>query len=253
MYALLVGVSRYKDPSVPGLKWAAKDAEDFKRTLEAQKGRLYREVETRLITNEEATAGRIVDELSWIESAASQGDRVIVFLSGHGATDAINDYYFVPHDARMENRGVYMLPTRSTSVSRAQIVASLKRTQGHALFFFDTCHAGSAASGGATRGDQTYQPFIDELRDASNGVLVLASSEGRELSQEDDASKNGVFTRAVIEGLAGKGDLNGDGVVTFDELSTFVADRVKELTHNTQHPVRDVVTPTRDLPVAAVR
>ena len=69
-------------------------------------------------------------------------------------------------------------------------------------------------------------------------MLVLASSEGRELSQEDDASKNGVFTRAVVEGLSGKADANGDGVVTFEELSLYVADRVKELTKNTQHPVR---------------
>jgi len=75
------------------------------------------------------------------------------------------------------------------------------------------------------------------MRDASNGVLVLASSEGRELSQEDDASKNGVFTRAVVEGLSGKADANGDGVVTFQELSLYV---------------RDVVTPTGDLAVSAV-
>ena len=252
MYALLIGVSRYKDKSVPALKWADKDAEDLDRILEAQKGRLYRDVEVRLIENEEATAARIVDELAWIESAASQGDRVIVFLSGHGVTDNLNSYYFVPYDARMEKRGVFSLPARSTSVSHAQIVDSLKRTQGHVLFFFDTCHAGGAAVGGATRGDQTYQLFIDEMRDASNGVLVLASSEGRELSQEDDLSKNGVFTRAVVEGLSGKADFNKDGVVTFDELSLYVAERVKELTKNTQHPVRDVVTPTRNLAVAAV-
>jgi hypothetical protein len=103
-----------------------------------------------------------------------------------------------PHSP--EKRGVYTLPTRSTSVSRAQIVASLKRTQGHALFFFDTCHAGSAAIGGATRGDQTYQPFIDEMRDASNGVLVLASSEGRQLSQ-DDLDFHDVSVLAMLEAL----------------------------------------------------
>jgi hypothetical protein len=43
---------------------------DFKRTLDAQKGKLYRDVEIKLLTNGDATAGRIVDELSWIESAA---------------------------------------------------------------------------------------------------------------------------------------------------------------------------------------
>ena len=252
MYALLIGVSHYEDKSVRALKWADKDAEDVKRILESQKGRLYRDVEARLIENEEATAARIVDELSWIESAASQGDRVIVFISGHGTLDERNSYFFVPYNARLERRGVLSVPARSTAVSHAQILDSLKRVQGHVLFFFDTCHAGGAAVGGAMRGDQTYQPFIDELRDASNGVLVLASSEGQELSQEDDDLKNGFFTRAVVEGLSGKADLNGDGVVTFDELSVYVDDRVKELTRNTQHPVREVVTPTRNLAVAAV-
>ena len=174
------------------------------------------------------------------------------FISGHGVTDNLNSYYFVPYDARIERGGVFARPASGTSVSDAQIVDSLKRVQGHALFFFDTCHAGSAAVGGATRGDQTDQPFIDEMGDVSNGVLVFGSSEGRELSQEDDISKNGMFTRAVVEGLSGKADYNGDGIVTFDELSLYVAERVKELTKNTQYPVTRCCTPSRDLAVAAV-
>ena len=135
MYALLIGVSHYEDKSVRALKWADKDAEDVKRILESQKGRLYRDVEARLIENEEATAARIVDELSWIESAASQGDRVIVFISGHGLVDERNSYFFVPYNARLERRGVLSVPARSTSVSHAQILDSLKRAQGHVLFF----------------------------------------------------------------------------------------------------------------------
>ena len=59
-----------------------------------------------------------------------------------------------------------------------------------------------------------------------------------------------MFTR-IVEGLSGKADLNGGGVATFEELILYVADRMKELTKNTQHPVRDVVTPTGDLAVVA--
>ena len=55
-------------------------------------------------------------------------------------------------------------------------------------------------------------------------------------------------SRAFMEGLSGKADFNKDGIVTFDELSLYVAERVKELTKNTQHPVRDVVTSTRTSP-----
>ena len=48
LYALCVGISRYRDRSVPGLKWSAKDAKDFGKFLSSQKD-LYKNINVTLL------------------------------------------------------------------------------------------------------------------------------------------------------------------------------------------------------------
>lgn len=254
LYAVVVGVSKYQDSTIPALKWASEDARELAATLKLQEGLLYDKVTVKLLVDEEATSSAVIDELDWISRAGSQGDRVIVFLAGHGVTDERSDYYFLPTNAEIDKSTGLMVPRRSTAVKRTDIVASLRETQGHALFLFDTCHSGAATARTALRSiGPDLVPFINELRSAENGVLVLSSSEGRELSQERDEWKHGAFTKALLEGVGGQADFNGDKVVTFSELNSFVGDRVKELTANRQHPVLHAIQPSRDLALAAVK
>ncbi|WP_170936995.1 MULTISPECIES: caspase family protein [Rhodomicrobium] len=251
LYAVLVGVSDYTDPNIPDLRWAARDATELGKALQAQEGLLYDKVTVKLLTDATATAAAVLDELDWISRAASQGDRVIVFLAGHGVTDERQDYYFLPSNAEIDKSSGLFVPRRSTAVKRTDIVSSLRETQGHALFLFDTCHAARATSTVAMRSVPDLVPFINELRSAENGVLVLSSSEGRESSQERDDWKAGAFTKALLEGLKGAADSNpADSVITFSELNRYVGDRVKELTANRQHPVLHSIQPSRDLPLA---
>jgi WD40 repeat protein len=254
LYAVLVGVSNYQDDNIPDLKWASNDATQLAKALEAQKGQLYKDVTIKLLTEEKATAAGILDELDWISRAASQGDRVIVFLAGHGVTDERQDYYFLASNAQIDKSTGMFVPRRSTAVKRTDIISSLRETQGHALFLFDTCHAARATSTVvAMRSAPDLVPFINELRSAENGVLVLSSSEGREASQERDDWKHGAFTKALLEALGGYADGNpSDKVITFSEMNRYVGERVKELTANRQHPVLHAIQPSRDLPIAVV-
>ncbi len=255
LYAVLVGVSNYTDEGIPDLRWAARDASELAKALQAQQGSLYDKVTIKLLTDEKATSSAILDELDWISRAASQGDRVIVFLAGHGVTDERQDYYYLPSNAEIDKSSGMFIPRRSTAVKRTDIVSSLRETQGHALFLFDTCHAARATSAVALRsGAPDLVPFINELRSAENGVLVLSSSEGRESSQERDEWQHGAFTKALLEALGGDADGSPrDQVITFSELNRYVGDRVKELTSNRQHPVLHAIQPSRDLPLAVAR
>jgi WD40 repeat protein len=256
LYAVLVGVSEYEDKNIPDLKWSANDATQLAKALEAQRGHLYKDVTVKLLTNEKATAAAIIDELDWISRAASQGDRVIVFLAGHGVTDERQDYYYLASNATIDTSTGLFVPRRSTAVKRSDIISSLRETQGHALFLFDTCHAARATTGAEVamlRSAPDLVPFINELRSAENGVLVLSSSEGREASQERDDWKHGAFTKALLEALSGYADGNPqDRVITFSEMNRYVGERVKELTANRQHPVLHAIQPSRDLPIAVV-
>jgi uncharacterized caspase-like protein len=47
-----------------------------------------------------------------------------------------------------------------------------------------------------------------------------------------------VFTYYLLEGLRGKADMDGDGIVTVDEIYAFVAKKVPEATGQNQHPTK---------------
>ena len=245
LYAVVVGVGRFKDPSVPALRWPAKDASDFAAALQRQQGRLYQKVEVHLLPDEVADSASIIDALEWLGDRVRESDVGVVFLSGHGVTSQKGDYFFVPYNAEMVSQAGGPLPKRSTSVPDTEIGNALKQLLGNAVFFFDTCHAGQAAMGGGI----DYNKLINTIAGSAN-AFVLASSTGTELSKEDDSLQHGIFTEALLEGLAGKGNHYKAGIVTIGELNLYVGHRVTELTGDSQHPVELRPRAARDIDFA---
>ncbi|MEZ5581787.1 MAG: hypothetical protein R3F37_02500 [Candidatus Competibacteraceae bacterium] len=76
-----------------------------------------------------------------------------------------------------------------------------------------------------------------EFSDAGSGVIVFASSQGKEYSEEHPDWRHGAFTKAILDGLTGKADFVQDGVVHHSELEVFVKRGVVDLTEGRQHPV----------------
>jgi uncharacterized caspase-like protein len=66
----------------------------------------------------------------------------------------------------------------------------------------------------------------------------MTASDANELSVEKDELKHGVFTYYLLEGLRGKADLDGDGVITVDEIYRYVSMKVPKATGQNQHPVK---------------
>jgi uncharacterized caspase-like protein len=175
----------------------------------------------------------------------SQRDVALVLMSGHGENDADGAYYFLPYDVEPDR-------LRRTAVPDIEIRRSLSHVAGKALFFFDTCHSGSVMPG-RRAGPTDINGLVNELTSAENGLVVFAASTGKEFAQERDDWQNGAFTKALIEGLSGKADISGDGVITISELEYWLAERVKTLTDGKQHPTTAKPRTIQDFPVAAVR
>jgi hypothetical protein len=79
--------------------------------------------------------------------------------------------------------------------------------------------------------------LIRDLVSEEYAVIVLSSSVGREYSLESPEIKAGYFTRALTEGLSGRGDMNADGTIYLNELDRYVVDRVRDMTKAKQNPV----------------
>ena len=239
LYVLAVGVSGYRDADLR-LDYAAKDARDFVDSLKSQDGGLYRGVTARLLTDAQATRGDILDGLDWILRETTQKDVAMVFLAGHGVNDDYGDYYFLPQDTDRER-------LKRTGVPYSEIRSTVSNIAGKALFFIDSCHSGNVL--GTRRGSLDINGIINQLASAENGVVVFASSSGRQFSLEDAAWNNGAFTKALVEGIRGGAAYRGDRI-TVNMLDLYISERVKELTGGRQTPTTAKPSTVPDFPIA---
>jgi hypothetical protein len=208
LWAVCVGVSKHTHSQFNvGVKFAAKDAADVADLLRSQDGKLFGRVECKLLTDAQATRAGIEEALAWLRQNARPGDYVIVYLAGHAGPDALGEYRYITHDAHPF--------LDSTQLSAARLRQCLQGVQGTRFLMLDTCHAGGA--GGL---------------DAA--FVTLAACSAKQNSGEHASVQNGYFTRALVEALSGKADLNGDGVVTLAEVQTYLAARLRELTGGKQ-------------------
>jgi hypothetical protein len=243
LYILAIGVSLYQDKNLT-LQFAAKDAKDFAQALEKQKGGLYRDVQVRLLTDAQATRDDVMDGLDWIQKETTAKDVAMVFIAGHGVNDPTGNYYFLP--ANVDTGKL-----KRTGVVFSDIKNTLNSLAGKALFFMDTCHSGNVM--GSRRAQTDITGLVNELASAENGVVVFASSTGKQYSLEDASWGNGAFTKALVEGLSGKADYTGKGKITINMLDLYISEKVKELTRGQQTPTTTKPQTIADFPVAVKR
>ena len=247
LYVLAMGVSNYADDDLK-LNYAANDAQKIEESFKVNAQGVYRKVETKLIVNDRATRAGVLGGLQWMKKQMTQHDIGVVFFSGHGDKDDTGNFYLLPSDVTRDELVV-------SAVSDAQVKGVLQGIPGRLLIMLDACHAGSL--GGDKR--KSSRSLTDDLvRDLSNddyGVVVMASSMGREFSLESNEHRNGYFTVALSEGLACHelADANADGFVYFNELDTYVSSRVKDLTNGKQHPVTSKPATIRPFPLTKRR
>jgi hypothetical protein len=245
LFAVLVGVSQYGDQRL-SLSYAAQDAKDLERALKLQADALYGPVETKLLVDADATVPNILDALAWLEDNVTEADVGVLFLAGHGVTDERQRFYYLPHEADPER-------LRATAVSDASIQETIGALSGKVLFLVDACHSADAFRGAGAGGAADVTSVVNEFSAAQNGVVMFASSTGREVSFERPEWENGAFTEALLEGLAGKADFTGDGSLTVAEVDLWLSERVKSLTDLQQHAVVRRPDTVPDFAIAAVR
>lgn len=209
--------------------------------LKGQGELLYREVLVKLLTD--ANSDDLLDGLDWLRNEVTSQDVAMLFLAGHGVNDSEGDYYFLPRNANTDR-------LRRTAIAYFDIKKTLSNLAGKTLAFIDTCHAGNIM--GKRRGVADINAVINDLSAAENGVVVFASSSGKQYSLEDSKWGNGAFTKALVEGINGKADYTKDGTITINQLDLYLSERVKKLTGNQQIPTTTKPQTISDVPVVVI-
>ena len=239
IWAVVIGISSYK--AVRPLKFADKDAQALYDYLLSDVG--VPKEQLTLLTNERATLFNLKRSLGTdLRRNAGQMDTVIIYYAGHGApeSDANSldedglEKYLVPYDADPNDLYTTGLPMREVETILQRLAAE------RVIFITDSCYSGATAGrtfATAAHRAITSDAFLTRLAKAK-GRVVLTASRASEISEERDALAHGVFTYYLLQGLGGKADLDGDGIITVDEIYTYVAQKVPEATGQNQHPVK---------------
>jgi Caspase domain/WD domain, G-beta repeat len=232
LYALVIGVAKYAKPGLD-LKFAAKDADDFAAELAKQEGKFYRQVVVQKLTNENATGRNILLGLEWLkDNVKTRNDRAVLFFSGHGVTTPELASYLLPQDVE---------PTKliATGLNKRVLLDVLRGLPGRVLVFLDACHAAGGLEAAGVSGARHIDTvgLVNEFADAQNGIVSFVSSQGNELSYEDDNWRNGAFTSALVEGLEGKAAGPGEKEILTVQLYLWLLKRVHSLTNDRQTPI----------------
>jgi hypothetical protein len=229
LHVLAIGINQY--PSLPQryqLDCAAPDAQALRQAFLDYSRRLFRGVEAKLLLNGQATRANILDELHWLATIVKNGDVAVVFYAGHGDYQREGQLYLVPFDADVHD-------LKRTGISGEELKQAIGELPCTTMLVLDACYAGSIdVKKRKTRalpeqGDAVLRELVYDA-----GLVVFCGADKAQEAAEENGK--GFFTQALVEGLSGKADYDGDGLVELDELKLYVTKRVRALSGDTQEP-----------------
>ncbi|MDR4488883.1 MAG: caspase family protein [Nitrospirales bacterium] len=239
IWAVVIGISQYE--RVRPLKYADQDALAFHQYLTQNIG--VPDDHVTLLLNEKATLYNLKRSLgTHLKRNAGAHDTVIIYYAGHGApeADAFNadgdglEKYLVPYDADSQDLYTTGLPMREVETIFQRLSAE------RVIFITDSCYSGATAGrtfATVSRRANLSDGFLNRLS-KGKGRVVLTASRAGEVSEERDELGHGVFTYYLLEGLRGKADIDGDKIVTVDEIYSYLSEQVPAVTGQNQHPVK---------------
>ena len=240
-WAVVVGVSDYRS-GVQSLNYADDDARAFHEFLLSPRGGRFEPDKVRLLVDEEATSQALKEALFVFLRQAKREDLVIVYFSGHGASEPGRPdlVYLLTHDADPERLASTAFPMYDISTALRLHIAAERM-----LILADACHSGAilslptqVAMKSTEEENELVYRYFQELCETSPGRAVFTASEAREQSQEGVqwGGGHGVFTYHLLEGMRGKADRDNNGVVTLGEAIEYTQRQVQEDTQGRQHP-----------------
>jgi uncharacterized caspase-like protein len=161
-----------------------------------------------------------------------QDDLAVIYFAGHGDTETLTDGsprgYIVPAEA----------PPRGHSFSTAISMDELRTIRArmaakHVLYVMDSCYSGLILDRSDV-GVPADDPRLFEWATMRRASQILTAGEANQEAKE--LGDSGFLTKYLLEALSGKADADGDGVVTAQEIATYVTGPVLRESQGMQTP-----------------
>ena len=254
-WAVVVGISKYQyaKKGIPPLQYAHNDAQSFMDFLYSPQGGGFKQANTKLLLDQQATTTNIRSSLFTFLKKAEKDDLVIIYFAGHGApeTGRPDNLYLITYDTDPDDLASTAFPMWDMETALKRYIAADR-----VVILADACHSGGVGQDSGLRSfgnSNLINSYLANLDKTKPGRAIMTASETNQLSHEGVQWKgHGVFTYYLLEALKGKADTDGDGIVTIAEAYKYVYDNVRSATESQQHPT---ITGKYDvkLPLAVTR
>jgi tetratricopeptide (TPR) repeat protein len=241
IYALVVGISAYKNLPPEPLQFADKDAELFAQLLSTpgKDGRSAAD-DVRLLTNQQATRAAIESEVAKLakeNAAAPRKNTLVLYIAGHGAypiTDADRkpveqEPYILTYDAQTQDLKTTAYPMQDFRT----LVAAQAAHFGRVLVFVDVCHSNQI---GTVTSNLKLPDAVQEVFNGHAGEfgMMLAT---KTLAFESPlfGKGHGAFTYYLVDGWNGAA-ASDSSKIEFEDLFDYVKKGVRRVTNPAQTP-----------------
>ena len=235
-YAVVVGISEYQDPEISDLQFADRDAQAFVQYLRSPAGGNVPAEHIRLLLNDKATTGQIVNALGWLTDVVGEDETAIIYFSGHGDVEtqtAMNLGFFLTYDSPSHS---YMAGAYALLYLQSVVTTISQQNKARVIVISDACRAGQLA-GMSIGGPQVTANMLRQQ--FANEVKILACGPD-EYSNEGVQWGNGrgAFSFHLIRGLQGLADTDGNYEVNLREIDLYLSEIVpRETAPSEQYPM----------------
>lgn len=202
IFVVAVGVNGPENKQ-NALSYATKDANDFNKFIMDKKEKNNGNVHVITLQDEYARKDSILSTLKWVQENSQPQDEIYVLMSGHGVMDYSTQHYFY-----LSYNQTISPDSLISDVWLGQILSQMK---GNVKVFLDTCFSNNFNDYLSTHVKQY----------ASSSFVSFAAAKSYQFSYESHLLKNGFFTYAILRGLSGAADFNGDNKVSNQELAQY--------------------------------
>jgi tetratricopeptide (TPR) repeat protein/uncharacterized caspase-like protein len=233
-YALIIGNSVYTDKTLQQLITPAQDVEALAHVLRNPDIGNF-EVSVRL----DAESHRLRRDIERFFAKRKANDTLLFYFSGHGVIEGHSgELHLAVKDTERD-------VLRSTAIPSSFIRQNVRDSHsGSKVIILDCCYSGAITNEMLTKGP--YEVAMG-AQFTGRGVVFLSAStawqyafQGTEVERLSEDTQS-LFTRFLARGLeTGEADLDGDGIITVNELYDYVFDLVRKVAPNQTPEISDV-------------
>jgi hypothetical protein len=223
-WALVIGINDYEGRRLVN---ARNDAEKFAALLKEK----YSFEEVISLLDKDASRENILRYLREdLKVRVGAEDRLIIFFAGHGESEPSKGGgkigYIIPQDAR-KNTSIDHIDMDELRKACDRISAK------HILIILDCCFSGVAAITTCRRGKTDEKPpkklndaYLRKLTEKKAYQIMTAGDVDQSTPDSSLTPGHSAFTAALLNGLRGDADSDGNGLITATELYDYIQPRV---------------------------